>query len=155
MKTYVALVVGAIRVDAVPARREEGLSTQTSTRAGKFGLLRTRVQTSVGDGPVLELGVVVSASERITYDHSELGWRGDGRGCAVAVLTARGVVASTGDVVGSLTDISSTMESEDTDDRGVDLRRPETRQFQIAHPDADDTAAAASSYSYPDSCRTW
>ena len=105
MKTYVALVVGRVKVLSIPAGGEEGLSTDTSAReTGKLRSL-TLINTAEaydGDGSILNVGSVEGSASWVSNHHTKSSRRGDGVRSAVAVGAARSIVASTGKVVSSL-----------------------------------------------------
>lgn len=76
MFTYVRLVSGAVQVDAVPARREEGLRTHTLALLGREGVgvrHRVGVETDVRDGLVLEARGVESADIMLELGRAKTG----------------------------------------------------------------------------------
>jgi hypothetical protein len=97
-------VVGAVQVDTVPAGLEEGLGANALALAGReavgvgHGL---GVEADVRDGTVLEARGVESASVQVADKHLEASGRSNGERSSIAVLSARSIIASTSNVVGS------------------------------------------------------
>ena len=168
--TYVALVITAIQILTIPARREVCLGSHPLTLlfwklvGVDAGSIR---QTNMLNSAMLFLGRIIGAiqvslralhgkmryepSPRVAYNHAKTLWGSNWRWCTVAVLSARLVIACAAEVVRSLIrEVSIYFKIQPHD---LYIRCLASSQARISHLCARGTSEAANSCCCQGPCR--